>query len=47
MEKTIEFNTIKEFGENKDVNACDTNVKMHYDKSKKKYITIIDNGKKT
>jgi len=45
MEKTLEFDSIKEFSKNEDVNAKNTCIKMHYDKSKKKYITIIEYGK--
>ena len=45
MKKTIEFNSIKEFGNDKDVNAKNNTIKMHYDKDKKKYITIIEDEK--
>lgn len=42
MEKTIEFDSIKEFSKDKDVNSQNNCIKMHYDKSKKKYITTIE-----
>ena len=47
MEKIVEFNSIKEFSKNEDVNATNANIKMHYDRCRKKYITTIENGKKT
>lgn len=46
-EKTLEFNSIKEFGNSKDVNAENViGIQMHYDKIKEKYITTITYGKK-
>jgi hypothetical protein len=47
MEKTFEFESIKEFGECKDVNQTNIDtLEMHYDKDKKKYITTIKYEKK-
>jgi hypothetical protein len=48
MEKTIEFNNIKEFSKSNEV--IDSNIqslKMHFDRDKKKYIVTIEYGKKT
>ena len=47
MEKTIEFNTIKEFSKSDEVNNEKIqSLKMHFDRDRKKYITIIEYGKK-
>ena len=47
MEKTFEFKSIKEFGACKEVNEVEfETLKMHYDKTKKKYITTIEYGEK-
>ena len=48
MEKTLEFNSIKEFSEDKEVNGVNIEtLQMHYDKTKKKYVTTIKYEKKT
>ena len=46
MEKTIEFNTIKDFSKNSEVNDSKIqSLKMHFDRDKKKYVTTIEYGK--
>ena len=47
MEKKLEFGSIKEFSTNKEVNDANLDtISMHYDKSRKKYLTTITYGKK-
>lgn len=46
MEKTIEFDNIKDFGKSKEVNADNViGIQMHYDRTSKKYKTTITYGK--